>query len=235
VTESTRESGASSRGSSIHAGPVRAVLDRLHRNAGRQTLRLVGLGAAMARDKLVGRAGSLPAEVERLRRLYVPVSQKQGEFLYLVARSLRAERIVEFGTSFGISTLYLAAAVEDNGGGVVIGSELEPNKVATARRNLEEAGLAKLVEIREGDAQETLRDPGGMVDLVLLDGFKSLYLPILEMLTPHLRRGAVVIADNIFTFRRALAPYVAFVRDPDNGFFSVTLLLGDGTEYSVRL
>jgi predicted O-methyltransferase YrrM len=125
--------------------------------------------------------------------------------------------------------------VKDNGGGVVIGSELEPNKVATARRNLEEAGLSKLVEIREGDAQETLRDPGGTVDMVLLDGFKGLYLPVLEMLTPHLRQGAVVIGDNIFTFRRALASYVAFVRDPRNGFFSVTLFLGDGTEYSVRL
>jgi predicted O-methyltransferase YrrM len=235
MTEFTCEPAAGTRECSIHAAPVRAVLDRLHGEAGRQTLRLVGLGAALARDKLLGRTDSLPQEVERLRNLYVPVSQKQGELLYLVARSLRANRIVEFGTSFGISTTYLAAAVKDNGGGVVIGSELEPNKVATARRNLEEAGLSKLVEIREGDAQETLRDPGGMVDMVLLDGFKSLYLPMLKMLTPHLRQGAVVIGDNIFTFRRALAPYVAFVHDPKNGFFSVTLFLGDGTEYSVRL
>ena len=150
-------------------------------------------------------------------------------------RSLRANRIVEFGTSFGISTTYLAAALQDNGGGVVIGSELEPNKVATAQRNLEEAGLSKFVEIREGDAQKTLEDPGGVVDMVLLDGFKELYLPILKKLTPHLRQGAVVLGDNIFTFRRALAPYVSYVQNPKNGFFSVTLFLGDGTEYSVRL
>jgi predicted O-methyltransferase YrrM len=233
MTELTGEPDGGKGECSIHAAPVRAVLDRLHAQAGHQTLHLVGLGAALARDKLLGRTDSLPQEVERLRNLYVPVSQKQGELLY--ARSLRAKRIVEFGTSFGISTTYLAAAVEDNGGGVVIGSELEPNKVATARRNLEEAGLSKLVEIREGDAQETLRDPGGTVDMVLLDGFKGLYLPMLKMLTPHLRQGAVVIGDNIFTFRRALASYVAFVRDPKNGFFSVTLFLGDGTEYSVRL
>jgi predicted O-methyltransferase YrrM len=221
--------------SSIHAAPVRTVLDRLHAEAGHQTLRLVGLGAAMVRDKLLGRAGSLPHEVKRLRNLYVPVSKKQGEFLYLIARSLRANRIVEFGTSFGISTTYLAAAVKDNGGGVVIGSELEPTKVGTARRNLEEAGLSKLVEIREGDAQETLQEPGGIIDMVLLDGFKGLYLPMLKMLTPHLRQGAVVVGDNIFTFRRALSPYVSFVQDPSNGFSSVTLFLGDGTEYSVRL
>jgi predicted O-methyltransferase YrrM len=235
MAEFNTEAEAGARESSIHSAAVRAVLDRLHTEAGQQTIRLVGLGAALARDKLLGRTGSLSHEVKRLRNLYVPVSQKQGEFLYLIARSLRANRIVEFGTSFGVSTTYLAAAVKDNGGGVVIGSELEPTKVETARCNLEEAGLTKLVEIREGDAQETLRDPGGIVDMVLLDGFKGLYLPMLKMLTPHLREGAVVLADNIFSFRRALAPYVSFVQNPDNGFFSVTLFLGDGTEYSVRL
>lgn len=235
MTEFATETEAGASDPSIHAAPVRTVLDRLHAEAGQQTLHLVGLSAAMARDKLLGRAGSLPHEVKRLRNLYVPVSKKQGEFLYLIARSLRANRIVEFGTSFGISTTYLAAAVKDNGGGVVIGSELEPTKVEIARRNLEEAGLNRLVEIREGDAQETLRDPGGIIDMVLLDGFKGLYLPMLKMLTPHLRQGAVVVGDNIFTFRRALSPYVSFVQNPSNGFFSVTLFLGDGTEYSVRL
>jgi predicted O-methyltransferase YrrM len=220
---------------SIRQPPVRTVLDRLHAEAGGQRLGLAGLGISLLRDKLLRRTSSLSHEVERLRNLYVPVSRKQGELFYLIARSLRATRIVEFGTSFGISTTYLAAAVRDNGGGLVIGSELEPGKVFTARRNLEEAELSKFVEIREGDAQETLRDVAGSVDMVLLDGFKSLYLPILKMLTPHLRRGAVVIGDNIFTFRQALAPYVACVQNPANGFFSVTLFLGDGTEYSVRL
>ena len=71
--------------------------------------------------------------------------------------------------------------------------------------------------------------------MVLLDGMKELYLPIAEMLKPHLRRGAVVLADNILAFRKALAPYSAHMRDAANGFQSVTLYLGDGTEYSIRL
>jgi predicted O-methyltransferase YrrM len=213
---------------------IRAVLDRLHAEAGKQTLSLVRLLGSFAGDKLRGRHPSVAEEVERLKDLYVPVSPKQGRFLYLVARSLRAQRIVEFGTSFGISTTYLAAAVRDNGGGVVIGSELETGKVAIARRNIDEAGLRDFVEIREGDAQETLKDPGGTVDMVLLDGFKQLYLPMLKMLAPGLRQGAVVLADNIFTFRYALASYVAYVQDPAHGFCSVTLFLGDGMEYSVR-
>jgi predicted O-methyltransferase YrrM len=220
---------------SIRDPLVRTVLDRLHREAGKQTFAIAGLLASFAADKLARHELTMTEEVSRLKNLYVPVSAKQGQFLYSVARSIQAKRIVEFGTSFGISTIYLAAAVRDNGGGRVIGSELEPNKIVTARRNIAEAGLSDLVEIREGDAEKTLEDPGGTVDLVFLDGFKQLYLPILRMLTPALRRGAVVVADNIFTFRIALAPYVSHMQDPANGFLSMTLFLGDGTEYSLRL
>jgi predicted O-methyltransferase YrrM len=134
-----------------------------------------------------------------------------------------------------VSTIYLVAAVRDARGGLVIGSEIEPGKVARARANVEEAGLSEYVEIREGNAQETLRDPGGPVDMVLLDGFKELSLPILKLLAPHQHSGSAVLADNIFTFRQALASYVAHLHDPSNGFSSVTLFLGDGMEYSIRL
>jgi predicted O-methyltransferase YrrM len=174
-------------------------------------------------------------EVEWAKDLYLSIGRAQGQFLYTLMRGAGARRAVEFGTSMGVSTIYLAAAVRDAGGGVVIGSELHPEKVRRARANLEAAGLADGVEIREGDARETLRDPGGPVDVVLLDGWKELYLPVLELLTPHLRPGAVVVGDNMFTFWRALAPYRAYVRDPANGFQSQTLFLGDGTELSVRL
>jgi predicted O-methyltransferase YrrM len=152
-----------------------------------------------------------------------------------MVRAVGARRVVEFGTSFGVSTAYLAAGVRDNGGGVVIGSELEPSKVRAARANLAEAGLADLVEIREGDARETLRDPGGPVDFLLLDGWKELYLPMIQQLAPHLRRGAVVLADNVFTFYRTLVPFVTWMQDPANGFRALTLALGDGMECAVRV
>lgn len=213
---------------------VAAVLDRLHR-AARQPLGTARHVAALLGDRLRRRQPTVLEEVERLKHLYAPVTRKQGRLLYLLARSLRAQRVVEFGTAFGISTTYLAAALRDNGGGVVLGSDLEPGKIAAARRNLADAGLAAHVEIRQGDARETLADPGGPVDLLVLDAHLSLYLPLLRQLTPHLRPGAGVAAINVTTFRRALAPYRAWVNDPANGFGSVTLLIGDGIEYSVRL
>ena len=220
---------------SLLAPQVRAVLDHLHTRAQRQRVIFLKIAGLWGIDALLRRKPSVEEEARRFKDILIPLSPEAGTFAYLVARSIGARRIVEFGTSFGVSTIYLAAAVRDNGGGIVIGSEIEETKIAAARANLEQAGLGDQVEIRAGDAQQTLRDPGGSVDLALLDGWKDLYLPIIEILTPHLRPGAVVLADNIKTFPKALAPYVAYVRDLRNGFQSVTLPLGQGTEYSVRL
>ena len=127
----------------------------------------------------------------------LPVSRATGQLLYMLARSVRARNIVEFGTSFGISTLHLAAALRDNGGGRLIGSEFEPSKIKRARQNLAAGGLSDLAEIREGDALETLaRDLPDTIDFVLLDGAKMLYLQILTLLEDRLRSGALIIADN---------------------------------------
>jgi predicted O-methyltransferase YrrM len=162
--------------------------------------------------------------------LYLAVSKETARLLYMLAHSCKARFIVEFGTSFGISTLHLAAALRDNGGGRVIGTEFEPSKVARARANMSTAGLADLVEIREGDALETLsRDLPDTVDLVLLDGAKSLYGRILSLLAPRLRSGSLVVADNA-----DMCPeYVAMIRAPDSGYLSVTL--PDDVELSMKV
>jgi predicted O-methyltransferase YrrM len=153
--------------------------------------------------------------------------------LYLTARAIGARTIVEFGTSFGISTIYLAAAARANGGSV-IGTELESKKVNAARANVAQAGLAQFVSILEGDAMNTLANVKQPIDFLLLDGWKDIYLPMIEMLAPKMRAGAVVLADNIFTFKKTLRPYVTHMQDRANGFDSVTLPLGHGMEYSVR-
>jgi predicted O-methyltransferase YrrM len=169
-----------------------------------------------------------------LKRAYIPVSPDQGEFLYMITRAANARTIVEFGTSFGISALYLGAAAKAQGGRV-IGTEMESAKVKAARANIASAGLEGVIDIREGDAFETLKDIEGHIDLLLLDGWKEMYLPMLQELAPRLRPGAVVLADDIKTFKRTLAPYLAFVRDRRNGFESRLLDLGEGLEMSIRL
>jgi predicted O-methyltransferase YrrM len=219
--------------SSLHDGPVRDVLDRLHAEARRQRLAFLKLVPRFASGLLRGRTFSELLTPEAMEDFYIPVSREQGEFLYLTARAIGARNVVEFGTSFGVSTLYLAAAVRDEGGGQVIGSEILVSKARVARANLAEAGLADHADVRLGDALETLRDLPEPVDLVLLDGWKDLYLPVLDLVQPRLRPGAVVLADNIFTFRRSLRPYVEAMQSGERGFTSTTLHIADGLEYSV--
>ncbi len=166
----------------------------------------------------------------RLKDQPLPVSRTTGKLLYLLARSIRARTIVEYGTSFGISTLYLAAALRDNGGGRLIGSEFEPTKIVRARQNLAAGGLSDLVEIREGDALETLaRDLPDSIDFVLLDGAKNLYPSMLSLLEGHLRAGALVVADNA----DASPEYLGRVRSTAHGYLSVPF--ADDVELSMRL
>jgi predicted O-methyltransferase YrrM len=164
----------------------------------------------------------------RLKDLALPVSRGTGVLLYMLARSSRARTIVEFGTSFGISTIHLAAALRDNGGGRLVTSEFEAAKVERARANLAAAGLLDLVEIRTGDALQTLAgDLPDAIDLVLLDGAKALYPDILALLEPHLRPGAAIVADNA-----DYSPdYLARVRAPASGYLSMPF--DDDVELSV--
>ena len=220
---------------SLRHEPTRGTLKRLHAQARQDRFKFLGLAPRFIAGLLAGKSFSEQITPDLMKDFFIPISREQGEFLYLTARAIGARNVVEFGTSFGISTIYLAAAVKDNGGGRVIGSEIEPGKHARALQHLEEAGVSQFVDVRLGDAMETLKEVPEPLDLVLMDGWKDLYLPILELLTPRLRPGAVVMADNIFTFKRDLKPYVDYVQCGHNGFESTTLHISDGFEYSVRV
>lgn len=166
----------------------------------------------------------------RMKDLPLAVSPETGTLLYMLARSTQAHSIVEFGASFGISTLHLAAALRDNGGGRLITTEFEPSKVARACEHLAEAGLADLVELRQGDALQTLAtDLPDHIDLVLLDGAKALYSDVLALLENRLRPGALIVADNA----DHCPEYLARVRSPASGYLSTPF--GGDVELSMRL
>jgi len=166
----------------------------------------------------------------RLKNAPLPITRETGVLLYMLARGNRAHSIIEFGTSFGISTLHLAAALRDNGGGRLITCEFEPSKVVRARKNLTTGGLIDLVEIREGDALKTLSvDLPATVDLLLLDGAKSLYPDILSLVESRLRPGAFIVADNT-----DYSPeYLERVRSPAKGYISTPF--GEEVELSMRI
>lgn len=158
---------------------------------------------------------------------------KQGDFLHSLVRFAKPDVVVEFATSLGFSSIYLASALKANGSGRLYGSEIVPEKAAQAVENLAAAGLAEYASIAVGDARETLREAPEPIDLVLIDGWpvengKSLALEVLEVLEPKLRRGAIVVNDN------EEEDYLAYVRDPRNGYRSLSIPWKGSTELSFR-
>ena len=212
--------------------PVRPVLDRLFQAADQDGAQWVsirerhpdGFAAMSARE-----------QADAYGELYIPVSPEGGRLLYTLIRASRPATVVEFGTSFGISTIHLAAAVRDNGTGRVVSTELNAAKAAQARANLADAGLADVVTILAGDARETLADLPGPVGFVLLDGWKNLYLPVLRQLEPRLAAGALVVADDTVSMAAQMTDYLAYVRDPAHGYLSIAFPESDGLEITCRV
>ncbi len=210
--------------------PMATLLDRLFQEADAAASPAMAVLSRDERQRLMRSKTEYLGLYRLMKDLWLPVSRQTGNLLYMLARSTRARSIVEFGTSFGISTLHLAAALRDNGGGRLITSEFEPSKVARARRHLTEGGVIDLVEIREGDALETLKtDLPDTIDLLLLDGAKALYPEILGLVESRLRPGALIVADNADDS----PDYLEQVRRPGGGYLSVPF--ADDVELSLRL
>jgi predicted O-methyltransferase YrrM len=210
--------------------PVAPLLARLFAEADAQSpLAAFGDVPPAELDRLLRSRTGYRDLYGRLKDAALPVSPATGTLLYMLARTGRARTIVEFGTSFGISTLHLAAALRDNGGGLLVTTEFEAAKVERARANLAAAGLLDLVEIRAGDALQTLAgDLPDDIDLVLLDGAKALYPDVLALLEPHLRPGAAIVADNA----DHSPDYLARMRAPASGY--LLMPFADDVELSVR-
>jgi predicted O-methyltransferase YrrM len=221
----------------IQDSKLQRLLSRLHARSDEQVASMKSFYAHRTAD------GEPPTDAEikafRADKL-VALDRDKAEFCYQLCRAGNARRIVEVGTSYGVSTLYLAAAVRHNvqaagGDGVVIGTEYEPEKARAARAHFDEAGLSAFIDLREGDRRETLKEVEGPVDFVLMDVWIAMAWPALELIAPHLQPGAVVICDNTEEHRRDYAAYFAFLENPANRFRTMTLPFGGGLESSVRV
>ncbi|WP_044561161.1 O-methyltransferase [Azospirillum sp. B4] len=213
--------------------PLAPLLDRLFAEAEATSPASIPAATALSpeeRTRLMRSKTDYLAFYGALKDMPLAVSRETGTLLYMLARGMGARAIVEFGTSFAISTLHLAAALRDNGGGRLITTEFEPSKIARAQANLAAGGLADLVEIRQGDALKTLgADLPDSIDLLLLDGAKALYPEILALVESHLRPGALIIADNA----DHSPDYLARVRSPASGYLSTPF--AEDVELSMRL
>jgi predicted O-methyltransferase YrrM len=207
---------------------VATVLDRMYAASKEQMSKLRERGGDFNRPM------TTRERTEAMSEFYIPVTPEAGRLLYSLVRATRPAIVVEFGMSFGISALHLAAAVRDNGTGKVVTTELSETKIAAAKKTFAETGLDDVITILEGDALTTLQSVDGSIDFVLLDGWKDLYLPVIELLEPRLSTGTLVVADNASS--DDMAPYLDRVRNQDNGYVSFNFLVreSDSMEVSCR-
>ena len=210
--------------SGLQVPEVRAKLDRLH--------------AAAAEDPPAIATGFLRAFGRGIEPRYfanacIAIGPEQGRLLYALAVTAKARGIVEFGTSFGISTIYLAAAAREWGGHVIT-TEIEPEKCRVARGNLADAGLSSVVTVLEGDAEATLPTTSGQIDLLFLDAWSRHYVPLLRLLAPRFRPGTLIIRDN--AGRGEASGYVPFIADrPESFVRSLLKVAGRPTEVVIYL
>lgn len=212
--------------STLNDANVAAALDRMYAESAEE------FGRPRPNfDPGIFERGSAQERADAADEIYMPISPDAGKLMYSLIRSSRPQSVVEFGMSYGVSTIHLAAAVRDNivagGAGHVYTTELSAKKIAAAKATFAELGLDDVVTVLEGDALTTLLDVDAPVGVVLMDGWKEMYLTVLDVLEPKLVAGSLVVADN--TSRPDAKPYLDRVRDPANGYVSLNFA-GKGSD-----
>ncbi|WP_400078260.1 O-methyltransferase [Winogradskyella sp. R77965] len=183
---------------------VEKTLDVLYNDAKKDFIR-IGRGLIKSAFR--------PMQPIDFKHAYLPISKEQGETIRQLILDNNCKTIVEFGTSFGISTIYLADAARKNDGNVVT-TELLENKAKQASQNIEDAGLTDYVDLRIGDAMETLKDYDKPIDFLFLDGWKDLYLPLFRLLESCFHKNTLIYADNMdMTGTQDYANYILKKKD----------------------
>lgn len=210
---------------SLNNPQIKEILLQLHHKAHKSYYKAV---IGFLKSKILGKL-----KPEYMKDAYLAMTAEQGQLMYALIRANNSKNIVEFGTSFGVSTLYLAAAAKDNGGKVIT-SEILREKCEVAKQNFEEAGLLDYIELKQGEALETLKNISEPIDFLLLDGWKDMYLPLFKMLEPNLSKGAIIITDN--TNFKEVKLFLEYIRSKQNEYFSIPLRIDKGnTELTVLL
>ena len=166
-------------------------------------------------------------------RYSLGVGAEAGQFLQILVLSTGAKNVVEIGTSYGYSTLWLADSARSNGGKVTT-FEFSAERADAARANFAKAGLEAHVECLNVDALQGIADVPGEIDFVFMDGLREQYVQVFELAFPRMRQGGLFAADNvIFPYKDELTAFVRHVQSHP-GATSATVPIGYGVELTVK-
>ncbi|WP_423396530.1 O-methyltransferase [Burkholderia sp. LMG 21824] len=234
------------------ASPTIALLQRLHEESRTEIIARARAQFQGSNEDFLSLAEEYDAIAPRLRgrfletfglssddfespegsRLSLAVSPETGGFLRNMALSQRPARILELGSSCGVSTLYFADALRMLGRGVIVATERDALKCAQLRTHVRTAGLDAYVDVREGDVFETVAELDGAFDMVFIDVWADAYLKLFKQIERLLHPGSVVLADNMYTAEDAVRPYKHYLAN-DPRFSTTTLDFESGVEFTV--
>jgi len=170
-------------------------------------------------------------EPEKARRM-LNLRPETAQLIYILARSSRCTRLLEIGTSNGYSTIWLAWCASQQGGRVT-SIDHSAAKLSLADANLRRAGLRDMVDLRHGDATETVGSLTGPFDFVLFDSVQVRPYAQLPLLIPKLADNSLVLADNVLSHPQEMQPYLELVGTPD--LFEHTIIaVGKGLSVALK-
>ena len=175
---------------------------------------------------------SLLKRLEKTAKQYTNIAPENGQFLFILIRSIQAQNVLEVGTSNGYSTIWLAAALKETGGRLMT-LEFDPKRAEEAQMHLQEAGLDSIVEVRIGNALDEIPKCDTTFDLIFLDAEKDEYRRYLELALPNIRPGGLIVADDTVTMRDEMLDYIEFVFNTPL-LHSVDIPLDDGVILSYK-
>ena len=176
--------------------------------------------------------GSVLKRLEKTAKQYTNIAPENGQFLSILIRAIRAQNVLEVGTSNGYSAIWLAASLKETGGRLIT-LEFDPARADAAEAHLREAGLDSIVEVRVGNALDEIPKCDATFDLVFLDAEKNEYRRYLELVLPDIRPGGLIVADDTVTMRAEMPDYVEFVFNTPL-LHSVDIPLDDGIILSYK-
>ncbi|KAH6674658.1 S-adenosyl-L-methionine-dependent methyltransferase [Halenospora varia] len=233
--------------------PVRApqhildLLSQLHQQSLKQEAAISPNGKFISTDNIGDAEDKQPAIArpdfdDLMRDKFIALDEDKCHFVYQLIGATGATNVVEAGTSYGVSTIYLALAVAQNNAalkrqGRVFATEKEPEKAAKAKEYWRKCGeqVEEVIDLRVGDLLETLKVGLPEIDLLLLDIWTPMALPTLKIVQQRMRHGAVVLADNTISGATGYKDLLEYLNAPDSGFQNMTVPFTNGFEMSVYL
>lgn len=205
---------------------------KLHLESHKQTYHLLPFMYKYVKSRLLRKP--LKFSSRYFQRFSIAIDPAQGRLLYSLVAAKKPNVIVEYGTSFGISTIYMAAALKNLKTGHIIGTEIEPEKVQIALSHLDNCGLSEYATVKVGNALETLATITQEIDMVLMDGFPDLNLGVLKVIEPKLAQGCLIVTDDAYLFQTDMKSYLSYLEQSKH-YSSQIIPVSDGMVITVKL